>query len=268
MYLDILCEIWEDGPVPDDATSVAQLIGENPDYFAPFWPGIRALLAPAAGGGLVSTRLEEERSEAIEISQSLSIRGQKGAEARWGRRKDASGNATAIGQAKPADAQSHTQAQTQHGKPSPAPARVMDAPKSWGAARLSDQWVEVVKKTPTGNYQVLVEAADRIARSAEARSTTVETHAVRLLQSFGSLVDGWRKAKRPTPQMSVEAFVKHFAACEEVIDGERDPNEEPKTAEPPKRGPKPPREAIPEGQGGEVPIDELLAGFDGRPARA
>jgi hypothetical protein len=100
-------------------------------------------------------------------------------------------------------------------------------PQAWSTGRLSALWVELIKKTPTGNYQVLVEAVDRIARSAEARSVTVETHAIRLLQSFASLVDGWRKAKRPTSQLSVEAFLKHFAACEEIIDGERNPNDVP-----------------------------------------
>jgi hypothetical protein len=99
---------------------------------------------------------------------------------------------------------------------------------AWGAGRLSDLWIEVVKKTPTGDFHVLVDTADRIARSSAARSVAdVEAHARRLLQSFVAVVDGWREAKRKAPQKSVEAFLRNFAACEEVIDGERDPTRHP-----------------------------------------
>lgn len=138
-----------------------------------------------------------------------------------------------------------------------APVRVISA-EPWGTKNLHDLWFEVVRKTPSGDWTVLHRLTERIAASARARGVTdVEAHARGLLQSFVAVVDGWRDAKRPRPQKSVEAFEKHFTAAEEVIDGERDPKCEirPVLAVVGKaayRGPSAPCPAIPVGEGGEL----------------
>lgn len=95
--------------------------------------------------------------------------------------------------------------------------------RAWGKARFSELWIEVVKKTPTGNWVLLDDIAERCALSARSRGIPVELHTPRLLSAFVALRTGWKGANRPCPQPRVEAFDSHFAACEEVVDGERDP---------------------------------------------
>jgi uncharacterized protein YdaU (DUF1376 family) len=99
-YIDLLCEIWNEGPIKDDYQYAARLLHEDPRHLRPIWLALRPLLFEVAPGLVSQKRLEDERANAIEKTRKA----RKSAEERW--RPDAialqtqsEGNANAIANA-------------------------------------------------------------------------------------------------------------------------------------------------------------------------
>lgn len=104
--------------------------------------------------------------------------------------------------------------------------RARNGSEPYTAKRFHDTWFDYAQKTPTGEYDVLVAAAERCEKSAALFKTAdVDAHARSLIGAFIRLIQGWKDAKTKRPQLSVEAFLRNFAACEETLTGERDPRE-------------------------------------------
>lgn len=202
MYLDILCEIWEKGPIADDATEVAMLIGENPDYFAAYWPGIRALLIPASGGGLTQERLAEEHAKAIVLVEKAAAKGKKGAEALH-KKRSGLGIAPAIAQAEPQPGPGQQLGHaplTSYLSLSPARARVKDELASRGIL------------TPDG--VLMDEVSKRVEAYAEKSATPPEEVATSAFEAFDKIAATW-----PVKRITSALFAKHWEAIQQVMAG-------------------------------------------------
>ncbi len=231
MYLDLLCEIWQQGPVPDDEAAVFSLLGEDPKKNPGAWRLLRAPLFEIEPGLLSSEFLEELRRKALSTSEKQSKR----AKERWAKwRADkpsevprhSGGSAISDLRSQNQEKDPPPRAHAIPGAPPPDGARVLPLPEpaTWGMGSIHSLWMNVVQLTPTGNSQKLLEAADRVTQAAYlVGKSDVRAHGEALCRAFVALVDGWERAQLPHPQKTVEKFLEHFAACEEVVAGKRDP---------------------------------------------
>lgn len=107
MYLDVLCELWKEGPLPDDEAFFCGLLRENDRTFAQHWPRLRGLLAPTADGRLTDRKLEEVRRVQLAKNEIQRNRANK----RWEKVRaqklgQSAGNAAASPPQNPIDARS------------------------------------------------------------------------------------------------------------------------------------------------------------------
>lgn len=68
LYIDLLCWLWKEGPLPEDAATIQRILHCSAKAFAATWPAIRSKLTEVEPGRITSRRLEEERQKAIEKS--------------------------------------------------------------------------------------------------------------------------------------------------------------------------------------------------------
>ena len=85
-YWKLLCAQWEIGPLPDDPSRLASIIGTDDGEFTSLWAVVR-LKFERTTAGLVNARMEAHRLKYLEYCAQQSVRGKKGMAARWGARK-------------------------------------------------------------------------------------------------------------------------------------------------------------------------------------
>lgn len=83
MYLELLIEQWDSGPLVDDPRALADAIGAKDTDFIKCWPVLRRCFVLQADGRLLNEPLELIRLRQVERRQRRSDAGKVGAEARW-----------------------------------------------------------------------------------------------------------------------------------------------------------------------------------------
>lgn len=83
MYFDLLCEIWEQGPVTDDEEAARGLLSEDPRTFTKDWPRLRAMFIDAGGGRFTDAFLEDVRADQLAKNAKQAKRAKEG----WAKRK-------------------------------------------------------------------------------------------------------------------------------------------------------------------------------------
>lgn len=95
-YLMVLFAMWKkNGFIPDDIKSLKNITKLAPKKFSKTWSKIRPLLRKNEEGYLYSPKLLKELEKAKNYKKVQSLKGLKGAEARWN--KHGTGNAPANG---------------------------------------------------------------------------------------------------------------------------------------------------------------------------
>lgn len=87
IYVLLLCEQWENGPLPHDTADMARLVGVDADAMANAWQSLCARFAETEAGW-VNERLMEVREEQERKHRVRSRAGKAGARARWSQGKD------------------------------------------------------------------------------------------------------------------------------------------------------------------------------------
>ena len=103
-YCDLLFLSWLNGPLPDDPTQLARMIGVAPKQFLVVWVGIK-LKFTVTDAGLVNERLERERRKSQGLREKYADRAKAAARGRWPR-PDATSNASSISNGSSRDASS------------------------------------------------------------------------------------------------------------------------------------------------------------------
>lgn len=92
MYLDLLIEIWVDGPLTDDESMICSFLGCDPRTFGKDWKLLRPMLTPWGAGLLSDDKLEEVRVEQLAKAEKQ----RKRAQSRWDKvRQEKLGNTVA-----------------------------------------------------------------------------------------------------------------------------------------------------------------------------
>lgn len=94
LYILVLCELWDGGPLPDDVRAVADLLGRPIESVQGPWEEVRRELK-ITKNGLVSPRLLRERQYQEDHRERRRRAGKRGAQVRWRQQLDG----TAIGSA-------------------------------------------------------------------------------------------------------------------------------------------------------------------------
>lgn len=84
MYLEMLIDQWDKGPLPTDPTAIAALIGARPSEFMKCWPILRTSFT-STDLGWVNDRLERERLKQVTRRQRAADWGKEGAAKKWGK---------------------------------------------------------------------------------------------------------------------------------------------------------------------------------------
>lgn len=117
-YLKLLFAQWEMGPLPNDPTRLARLLGCGQEEFGHVWQTVKGKFAETEAG-LVNLRLEEHRAKALDLSAKRADIGRIGGKASGESRRSKQGsNAEAIGKA---IAEANWQAKSNHPSLSPSP---------------------------------------------------------------------------------------------------------------------------------------------------
>lgn len=83
-WITLSARCWADGSIPEDIERMARLCGCNAEEMLKHWSSIASKFEKhSTPGRLISKRIEEERSLAIEKAEKLSRRGKAGAAAKW-----------------------------------------------------------------------------------------------------------------------------------------------------------------------------------------
>ena len=85
-YWMLLATQWEIGPLPEDPTRLAAILGVDGPTFAAVWSVIGRKFEHTPGG-LVNRRMEAHRAHYVEWRQKQSEGGKTGARRRWGKEK-------------------------------------------------------------------------------------------------------------------------------------------------------------------------------------
>lgn len=84
MYRELLDECWVSGSIPNDADTLANIIGTTRDEFDTFWVHVRPMFTKK-GRRLYNARIEHERERANQLRATKSLAGKKSAEKRGDR---------------------------------------------------------------------------------------------------------------------------------------------------------------------------------------
>lgn len=66
IYISLLCQEWQEGPLPDNPTILARVASATPDQMEEAWPLVRRCFSTNEDGELIHPRLEEEREAALD----------------------------------------------------------------------------------------------------------------------------------------------------------------------------------------------------------
>jgi len=100
LYIELLCYCWREGFIPSDSSAIAQLCGCHD--LAMIEPCLKLFVChPEDDSKLVHLRLIAEREKQIEHKSERSNAGKKGAESRWGNKKQDKRKANSSAIAKP-----------------------------------------------------------------------------------------------------------------------------------------------------------------------
>ncbi len=231
MYMDVLCELWKDGPISDDEETFRALLNEHPKTFKTDWPRLRAALFEIEPGRLSDHKLEEIRAEQVQKSTKQAKRAKDG----WEKRKRLGyKKAPAMPRHSGGDAILEGRDQ-RSGDLSPAGARASGPPPEpepdpspelypTPAGRLGKAWSNGgLHGTPTRDQlQPLAEALEEL-----------EIDPLAACRAWCDLLRGWREGPRSViVKQTAEKMLEHLRCglIEQVIKGEIDPR---RLAEPP-----------------------------------
>lgn len=83
MYLEMLCEQWENLSLPDSPEEVAEIVGGSTYEWSRNWDVLRRKFVSNDDGTIYNLRLQKEREKQKSHSKRQSDRGKAGAAARW-----------------------------------------------------------------------------------------------------------------------------------------------------------------------------------------
>lgn len=86
MYLEMLIDQWDKGPLPSEPAAIAEQIGAKVSEFLRSWPTLRACFTQSENGW-TNARLEAERLKQLSGHQRRREEGIRAASKRWGKRE-------------------------------------------------------------------------------------------------------------------------------------------------------------------------------------
>ena len=101
LYIDLLSFAWTNDGLPADPLRIARLAGADWLEFAALWEVVQHCFPVAVDGRRRNPRQEDERCIAEGKSAKASSKGKKGADSRWGKSENGTGNGAGIAQALP-----------------------------------------------------------------------------------------------------------------------------------------------------------------------
>lgn len=214
MYVDVLCELWKEGPLPDDEAFFCGLLGENPGTFRQHWPRLRGLLIALPDGRLTDRKLEEVRAAQLAKNALQAKRAKDG----WAKRRADKGRQS------PGDAAASPDEGRGYANKDLRSSFVGDARAHAnpgvglhpGARAASDAWVNAgIHGTIDGSQ------ASALAEQLEA----LKLDPLKALKAWREILAGMRDARGVITKQTPERFLEHLRGglVQQVLAGELNP---------------------------------------------
>jgi len=93
-YFRLILYCWQEGQIPSEVGRLARLCKQTPEAMAQIWSAIKDRFRPCEGG-YTHKRVEAERAYALRMAALHRENGRKGAETRYGRKREPSSGTSA-----------------------------------------------------------------------------------------------------------------------------------------------------------------------------